>query len=168
MDAVTLQAFFDESLKIKTASVGHDLRLIGGAGSKLMRAGWSGVKPGEVGGWGKALSLIGPTLSLPGALAEEDPTGQGRSRAERMVGLGGNFAASMALGGGLAHATAPMRNRYLAGAAQIGGGLALGGPVARAGEEAATLPWTVRRFVQKHLSPQSGPAEAAPTDGRQA
>jgi hypothetical protein len=169
MNTVTVRAFCDELIQIKVASFGRDIGTIGQAGSKLLRAGWSGTKADPIGGWGKALTMVGPTLSLPGALAEEDPSGQGRSRAERMVGLGGNVAASMMLGGGLAHATAPLQNKYLAGAAQIGGGLALGPMTARAGEEVATAPWAMKRWLQKRFSPQQqGPAEAAPLDGRQA
>ena len=79
--------------------------------SKLPGKGWLGVgKQGE-GAWETATSLGGATkylpvgpkaltvgfaaTELPAAVAEEDPTGEGRSRAERI----GNFAGN--LGGGL-------------------------------------------------------------------
>lgn len=98
----------------------------------------------------KSLMALGTYSQAKSALNPQDPTGQGRSRTERVVGLAGNTL------GGLA-ATGALLNRARKSGAPIGGGkmLALnllggiGGGIL--GEKLVTAPWrNSRAAYQQH------------------
>lgn len=80
----------------------------------------------------KSMMLLGTGLMAREALKKQDPTGQERSRAERVTGLAGNTVGGL-VGSALASKALP-KSRFLA---PILGGVA-GGMV---GEKAMTLPW---------------------------
>lgn len=44
------------------------------------------------GNWGKAFNIGGTALGLPGALSKEDPSGEGRSRLDRLSGIAAGSA----------------------------------------------------------------------------
>lgn len=155
MTPEAVRAFADEVQQIKVAfnmglagAVGAGVKRFGQGAKSLMSMGLHGAPGSPTPWWGKALTLAGPALAMPGALAKEDPTGQGRSRAERMTGLAGNTAASLAFGGAVSKATAGIKNPWLSGAANVGAGLLAGDRVSHAAENIATAPWQAARKLR--------------------
>jgi hypothetical protein len=60
-----------------------------------VRQGWSGGGAGP-NRLGKALTVLPAALAMPGALKKEDPTGQGRSRVERLGDVAGQTVGGLA------------------------------------------------------------------------
>jgi hypothetical protein len=87
----------------------------------------------------KSLMLAGTAAMLPSTLKKEDPSGQGRSRAERLTGLAGSTV------GGLFGVGAMLNSgRFGTGTSNIAGGI--GGSML--GERIFTAPWRHRRKVR--------------------
>lgn len=88
----------------KTANVGGGLPTPNyGGGAKpflgdSLKRGWQ-----QGGGFGKAMTGVGVGLSLPGALAEQDPSGQGKSRPERLAEVGGATMGGLVGGGAMSN-----------------------------------------------------------------
>lgn len=88
----------------KTANVGGTLptpNYAGGAKPFLqdsLKRGWQ-----QGGGFGKVMTGLGVGMSLPGALAKEDPSGQGKSRPERLAEVGGATAGGLIGGGAMSN-----------------------------------------------------------------
>jgi hypothetical protein len=125
MNPVTLSAFLDEVGLIKEA--GGIIQNVGNRIAQTMSKGWNhssmawggqgfvrGASRGMVGNavehvtslggatkylpvGGKSMTVGMGALGVPGAIAKEDPSGQGRSRTERLGGLAANTAAGVAL-----------------------------------------------------------------------
>lgn len=155
MTPESIRAFADEVQRIKVAfnmgalgAAGAGLGRVASGAKSLMHAGLFGAPGNPAPRWAQALTLAGPALAMPGALAKEDPTGQGRSRAERLTGLAGNTAASLAFGGAVSKATAGIKNPWLSGAANVGAGMLAGDRVSHAAESVATAPWQAARKLQ--------------------
>lgn len=104
----------------------------------------------------KAMMAAGTALQARDALKAEDPSGQGRSRTERMTGVGGGFLGGVMGTGAMLRTGFGKKHPLLAN--MIGG---IAGSVA--GERAATSPWHgshVRARQQAHqqaLEQQSPP-----------
>lgn len=92
----------------------------------------------------KSMMALSTATQLPGALRAEDPTGQGRSRTERLSGLAGQTVGGLALTGALLNTG--MRPL---GANLLGG---LGGSIL--GEKLFSAPWHHRRMRQQALARQ--------------
>lgn len=154
IDEVTRAAFADELEKIAFTMA---------KAREAMNAGWHGLdhagKQVEGGGWmlgnagwkskvplgGKALT-VGTTLGmLPGALAHDDPRGQGRSRTERLMGLAGNTAGGL-IGTGALMRTIGAKHPLIA---NMAGGL-LGGTL---GEKIMTAPFAAKRLLFGRRNP---------------
>jgi hypothetical protein len=128
LSPITIAAFADELEKIAgfQQNVGNAIVHTAKGAGNLVQKGWH-----ESGNWwgmgqgriarmlpgGKALTVGGSAMMLPGAVAKEDPTGQGRTRTERLAGLAGGTVA------GLAGGASPNLAKSLIGgtAAGIGG-----------------------------------------------
>lgn len=137
LDGATLFGFRDELEKIAgLEGLGNALRSVPGHLGTALKAGWN-----ESGGWmgagkltsklpvgGKSLAVLGTAAQLPGALSKEDPSGQSRTRAERLTGLTGNILGGLAATGAIARTglgqaalrTHPLLTNLVAG---VGGGL---------------------------------------------
>lgn len=81
----------------------------GGMLGRLAHEGWHGAPGSKIPTWAKGMQVGMTALQVPGVFKEEDPTGQGRSRAERgvdlaaqtgagVVGMGAASAATRRLG----------------------------------------------------------------------
>jgi hypothetical protein len=116
MNRITITAFFDEMYKIKEASmlrnVGSGLLNFGkkvgnnvsntvkGFGSPIdsMKAGLQDATAGATTGrrvFNTGMMGLGAAITLPEAVSAEDPSGEGRSRVERMSGWVGDQAGSL-------------------------------------------------------------------------
>lgn len=95
MTSQMFSSFGEELTKI--AFFRHLAQGFGGA----LRAGWGGTASQSRGM--RALNtmgnIAGPALALPGAVSREDPSGQGRTRTERVLGLAGSTVGGMAASG---------------------------------------------------------------------
>lgn len=94
---------------------------------------------------GKSMMLIGTGLMAREALKRQDPTGQERSRTERMSGLAGNTIGGL-VGSSLAMRAMP-RSSFIA--PLVGG---LGGGML--GERVMTAPWKHSQNLQQSLAQQ--------------
>lgn len=155
MNSTVLRGFRDELTKIKEAGM---LASAGRGIKELAHAGWHGVGANKTPWWGKALTAVGPAMELPGALAKEDASGKGRSRAERLTGVAGRAGAGLLLGGAVSKATAPL-NPYVASGASLGANLLYGHHAQQAGESIATAPWALARKL-KGSNPPARPDES--------
>jgi hypothetical protein len=108
----------------------------------------------------KSMMALTTASMLPGAIQKEDPSGQGRSRAERMAGLVGSTAGGLFGVGALLRSgkVGPMGSNFIGG---IGGSML--------GEKIFTAPWRHRRqrqqmmaAQQQQMQPQQVPQPMAP------
>lgn len=181
MNRLQISAFSEEAALIKNAnlsnlaSIGQKALGIGrkavGMGSEALYKGWNGFGRGasalDKSTQGtKWLGMKGLTVGLtatqvPDALKAEDPSGQGRSRSERLARLAGNTAGGMVTAGALGNKTfgpkGPGMGKGLArfganAAVQIGVGTAgvLGG------EALASAPFKVLKKSQPAQQPSQG------------
>ena len=129
MNPVTYVAFVDEMTKIALAVPG---RAVVRKAGELLRSGWH-----SGGRFGKVMTVGSTAVMLPEAVAKEDPTGRGRSRAERLSRLTGSTVGGLV--GGAVH---PGFFQSMAGG--LAGGIA--GDVA--GGHLARLPGKAMRKVR--------------------
>lgn len=117
-NSITLSALADELSSIIKEAVN-----VGGAPAPMGPAPYAGgvknfVRESASRGWntggglGKALVGLGVGYSLPGALSEEDPSGQGRSRLERVGEMAGNVGGGI-IGSGMGENIGNMITRKL-------------------------------------------------------
>ncbi len=99
----------------------------------------------------KSMMAVGTALQARDAFQQEDPTGQGRSRAERGTGLAGGTAGGL-LGTGMLMRSGFGRKHPIIGS-MVGG---IGGTIA--GEKLTTLPFKKRR----PLPPPPAPVQEVP------
>ena len=145
MSPITFSAFADELVKIAgfQQNVGNAIVHTAKGAGKLLHQGWT-----SGGTFGKVTTLAGTGLMLPGAVSKEDPTGQGRTRTERMAGLAGGTL------GGLAGGASPSFLKSMVGG--LAGGV--GGEMI-AGRAARTL--SPRKKTPVAQQPEQAPAQPA-------
>lgn len=167
MNSLQISALVDEVTIIKNANlqmlsrVGS--RLARGAGDALHR-GWHGFDrvtgSGSRTGWFglKGITAGLTATQLPDALKAEDPSGQGRSRGERLARLAGNTAGGLAGAGAITKQFGPKGPGALKGlgrfAANTGVQLGIGTAGVLAGEGIAAAPFKLMKKKQ--------PAQFAP------
>lgn len=158
IEDVTREAFADELTKIAFDAASaraamhagwhgldHKGSTVEGSGWMLGNKGWrSGTPLG-----GKTLTVASTGLMLPGALAKNDPRGQGRSRTERLMGLAGNTAGGL-IGTGALMRTIGGKHPIIA---NVAGGL-LGGSL---GEKLMTAPFAAKRLLFGRRNPAAPP-----------
>lgn len=105
---------------------------------------------------GKSIMLLGTGLMAGQALRKQDPSGQNRSRTERVTGLAANTVGGLA-GGGLASRMFP-KSRLLAPLV----GSVVGGMGA---ENAVTTPFAAMRHRQMGMQPQQPMAQPVSPQG---
>ncbi len=157
MDETMRAAFADELLKIAfdtraRAAMSAGWHGLDAAGKQIEGSGWTlGNK-----GWqrriplgGKSLTALTTAMQAPGALAAQDPTGRGRSRTERMMGLAGNTAGGL-IGTGALMRTIGGKHPIIA---NLAGGL-MGGSL---GEKIMTAPFAAKRLLFGRRNPVAPP-----------
>ncbi len=137
---IARKSLFNELEKIALVSPG--LGVVGRAANHLGGlAAQGGHAPGSK--FFQGVGLIGAATQIPGALKKDDPTGQNRSRTERVLGIAGDTVGGLiGMGVGLRHLPATGVKGFLAqGLAAGAGGLI--------GQKAATLPFAMARRSQQ-------------------
>ncbi len=133
-------SLFNELEKIALANpgmgiMGRAAEHVGG----LVRQGWHS----QGSNFWKGVAALGTSAQLPGALREDDASGQNRSRTERVMGLAGDTLGGLAgMGVGARHLpTSGMKGFLAQGVAATAGSVL--------GQKAATLPFAIARHSQQ-------------------
>jgi hypothetical protein len=128
---------------------------VGNTAKNALSEGWNGVD-GNKNRWfgAKGLMVAGGATQLPGALSEEDPTGQGRTRAERLTTFGAGQLGNLAGGSLIKH---QFGKGLIGGAANMALPMASSIAAQNLSEKMVSIPFKPFRSVQnqqKNLASQ--------------